>query len=185
MQLDKKPIFLEGKAFYNENVIPMYIHCNIARGLHSYMFCKCLQYVMLIMAHYYESWNSNIPEELLLVTQPVLMCCSVIYSSSFKNNLPEYFCSVVVVPTYCIRPLVRRYRTNFVLPPSQGKTGAVILAPDLRRLLWGWPVGVQELWLSGLLLFHCFAQTFKCSCSVSQVGRSFSEWSVKREVLWT
>lgn len=50
------------------------------------------------MAHYYESWNRNIPEELLLVIQPVLMCCNVIYSSSLKNNLPDYFCSVVIVP---------------------------------------------------------------------------------------
>lgn len=33
----------------------IYSHCNVAQGLHSYMFCKCIQYVRFVMLQYYES----------------------------------------------------------------------------------------------------------------------------------
>lgn len=32
----------------------MYIHGNVAQGLQSYMFCKCLQYMGLVMAQCYK-----------------------------------------------------------------------------------------------------------------------------------
>lgn len=40
----------------------MYIHCNVAQGLHSYMFCKCLQYMRFVMSQDYGFWNRTISD---------------------------------------------------------------------------------------------------------------------------